>query len=294
MGLELPTFIDYLKETKNASESTVSSYQRDLKKLETYLSDHGVMDVENVTSTNLNSYILYLEKQGLATATVSRNVASMKAFFHYACSKRRIESDPSETIKAPHIEKKLPEILTMEETARLLEQPSVDSPKGLRDKAMLELLYATGMRVSELITMKMNDVNLPLNYLICRDGEKERVIPFGTSARHALEDYLRDGREKLLKGIDSDCLFVNCSGKVMSRQGFWKLIKQYAAKAGITADITPHTLRHSFAAHLVQNGADLKSVQEMLGHSDIATTQVYMNMNVERMRSVYREAHPRS
>ncbi|MDY3249025.1 MAG: site-specific tyrosine recombinase XerD [Candidatus Choladocola sp.] len=294
MGLELPTFIDYLKETKNASESTVSSYQRDLKKLETYLSDHGVVDVENVTSTNLNSYILYLEKQGLATATVSRNVASMKAFFHYACSKRRIESDPSETIKAPHIEKKMPEILTMEETARLLEQPSVDSPKGLRDRAMLELLYATGMRVSELITMKMDDINLPLNYLICRDGEKERVIPFGTSARHALEDYLRVGRDTLLKGRESEYLFVNCSGKVMSRQGFWKLIKQYAAKAGITADITPHTLRHSFAAHLVQNGADLKSVQEMLGHSDIATTQVYRNMNVDRVRSVYREAHPRS
>lgn len=293
MGLELPLFIDYLKETKNASASTVSSYQRDLKKLETYLTEHGISDVEHVTSTNLNSYVLYLEKQGLSTATVSRNVASMKAFFHYVYYKRRIDSDPTETIKAPHIEKRVPGILSMEETVQLLEQPSGTSPKELRDRAMLELLYATGMRVSELISLKMTDLNLILNYVVCSDGEKERVIPFGDNARQALERYLKSGRAQLLKDIDSGYLFVNCSGNVMSRQGFWKLIKQYAAKAGIVADITPHTLRHSFAAHLVQNGADLKAVQEMLGHSDISTTQVYLNMSADRVRRVYREAHPR-
>ena len=293
MGLELPLFIDYLKETKNASASTVSSYQRDLKKLETYLTEHGISDVEHVTSTNLNSYVLYLEKQGLSTATVSRNVASMKAFFHYVYYKRRIDSDPTETIKAPHIEKRVPGILSMEETVLLLEQPSGTSPKELRDRAMLELLYATGMRVSELISLKMTDLNLILNYVVCSDGEKERVIPFGDNARQALERYLKSGRAQLLKDIDSGYLFVNCSGNVMSRQGFWKLIKQYAAKAGIVADITPHTLRHSFAAHLVQNGADLKAVQEMLGHSDISTTQVYLNMSADRVRRVYREAHPR-
>lgn len=293
MGLELPLFIDYLKETKNASASTVSSYQRDLKKLEMYLTEHGISDVEHVTSTNLNSYVLYLEKQGLSTATVSRNVASMKAFFHYVYYKRRIEIDPTETIKAPHIEKRVPGILSMEETVLLLEQPSGTTPKELRDRAMLELLYATGMRVSELISLKMTDLNLILNYVVCSDGEKERVIPFGDNARQALERYLKSGRAQLLKDIDSGYLFVNCSGSVMSRQGFWKLIKQYAAKAGIVADITPHTLRHSFAAHLVQNGADLKAVQEMLGHSDISTTQVYLNMSADRVRSVYREAHPR-
>lgn len=293
MGLELPLFIDYLKETKNASASTVSSYQRDLKKLEMYLTEHGISDVEHVTSTNLNSYVLYLEKQGLSTATVSRNVASMKAFFHYVYYKRRIESDPTETIKAPHIEKRVPGILSMEETVQLLEQPSGTSPKELRDRAMLELLYATGMRVSELISLKMTDLNLILSYVVCSDGEKERVIPFGDNARQALERYLKSGRAQLLKDIDSGYLFVNCSGNVMSRQGFWKLIKQYAAKAGIVADITPHTLRHSFAAHLVQNGADLKAVQEMLGHSDISTTQVYLNMSADRVRRVYREAHPR-
>lgn len=293
MELELPLFIDYLKETKNASDNTVSSYQRDLRKLESYLREHGVEDVENITSTNLNSYVLYLEKQGLSTATVSRNVASMKAFFHYACYQRRIASDPTETIRAPHIEKKMPGILTMEETVRLLEQPSGDSPKALRDRAMLELLYATGMRVSELISLRMSDVNLLLNYVVCRDEEKERVIPFGETAKQSLECYLLKGREKLCKSSEENYLFLNCSGGMMSRQGFWKLLKQYASKAGITADITPHTLRHSFAAHLVQNGADLKAVQEMLGHSDISTTQIYQNMNAERVRRVYRAAHPR-
>lgn len=293
MGIELPLFIDYLKEKKNASESTVSSYRCDLRKLERYLKEHGIEDVQSVTPTNLNSYVLYLERQGLSTATVLRNVASIKAYFHYAYYSRQIERDPTETIKAPHMEKKAPGILSMEETIRLLEQPSGSTPKEQRDRAMLELLYATGVRVTELISMKLEDIRLSLNYVMCRDGEKERVIPFGENARRAVERYLSDGREALLKGAESEYLFVNCSGKMMSRQGFWKLVKKYAQKAGIAADITPHTLRHSFAAHLVQNGADLKSVQEMLGHSDIATTQIYLNMNVERMKSVYRKVHPR-
>lgn len=271
----------------------MSSYQRDLKKLENYLEEHGVEDVESVTATNLNSYVLYLERQGLSSATVSRNVASMKAFFHYACRNHQLADDPTDTIKAPHIEKKMPEILTTEETVRLLDQPSGKSPKELRDKAMLELLYATGMRVTELISIRLCDINLGMNYVICRDEDKERVIPFGDNARTALERYLKDGRLALLKGGMSEYLFVNCSGKVMSRQGFWKLIKQYAARAGIEADITPHTLRHSFAAHLVQNGADLRSVQQMLGHSDIATTQMYVNLNLEKVRRVYTQAHPR-
>ena len=294
MGIELPLFIDYLKVDRNAAESTVSSYQRDLKRLNNYLAEHGIDDVESVTATSLNSYVLYLEKQGLSTATVSRNVASMKAFFHYACRMHKIEQDPTEKIRAPHIEKRMPGILSMEETARLLEQPSGSSPKELRDRAMLELLYATGVRVTELISLKCSDIHMEMSFIVCCDADKERVIPFGEKARTALEHYLADGRASLLKGRESEYLFVNCSGNMMSRQGFWKLVKQYAARAGIACDITPHTLRHSFAAHLVQNGADLKAVQEMLGHSDIATTQVYLNMNVERMRSVYREAHPRS
>ncbi len=293
MGIELPLFIDYLKETRNASESTVSSYQRDLKKLNAYLQEHGIEDVHDVTATNLNSYVLYLEKQGLSSATVSRSVASMRAFFQYACKNRQIDEDPTEKIKAPHIEKKAPEILSVAETARLLEQPSGTSPKERRDRAMLELLYATGMRVSELISVKLSDVQLALEYVVCRDAGKERVIPFGDQARQALEAYLHEGRDALLKGRESEYLFVNCSGMPMSRQGFWKLVKGYASKAGIVADITPHTLRHSFAAHLLQNGADLKAVQEMLGHADIATTQMYLRMGAERLRRVYSEAHPR-
>ncbi|MCD7766311.1 MAG: tyrosine-type recombinase/integrase [Lachnospiraceae bacterium] len=259
MSLELPLFIDYLKEQKNASDSTVDSYQRDLCKLESYLIDHGVDEIGNVTATNLNSYILYLEKQGLSTATVSRNVASMKAFFHYIYRKHEIADDPMEDIKAPHIEKKQPGILSVYETARLLEQPSGDTPKELRDRAMLELLYATGMRVSELISLPLDAVHLNLNYVYCTDGGRERVIPFGDTAKQALDHYLKDGRSALLKGNKCDCLFVNCSGRAMSRQGFWKLVKSYASKAGISSDITPQTLRHSFAAHLLWNGAPLES-----------------------------------
>ncbi len=255
MSLELPLFIDYLKEQKNASDNTVDSYQRDLRRLETYLIDHGIHEVGNVTATNLNSYILYLEKQGLSTATVSRNVASMKAFFHYICRKNEIADDPTETIKAPHIEKKLPGSLSVDEVARLLEQPSGDTPKELRDCAMLELLYATGLRVQELISLSVDAVHLNLNYVVCTEGGKERVLPFGDNAKRALCRYLKNGREALLKGNSSDCLFVNCSGRPMSRQGFWKLVKSYASRAGISSDITPQTLRHSFAAHPLQNGA---------------------------------------
>lgn len=294
MCLELPQFIDYLKEQKNASESTVDSYQRDLKKLDSYLADLGVDQVANVTTTTLNSYILYLEKQGMSTATVSRNVSSMKAFFHYVYRRHEISDDPTEAIRAPHIEKKMPGILSQEETARLLEQPSGDTPKELRDRAMLELMYATGMRVTELILVGMEDVHLGMNYVLCSEGGKERVIPFGDTAKHAVERYLKEGRDRLLKGNESGLLFVNCSGHAMSRQGFWKIVKSYAAKAGITSDITPQTLRHSFAVHLIQNGAPLDSVQAMLGHADLSTTQAaYRDLGVDRVQRVYHASHPR-
>lgn len=281
MGMELPLFIEYLKEEKNASESTVSSYWGDLRKLDQYLQEHGVCDVGDVTSTNLNSYVLYLERQGLSTATVSRNVASMKAFFHFEWYQRRISEDPAASVKAPHIEKKPPEILSIEEMKLLLGQPCQDKPKGQRDRAMLTLLYATGMRVTELVSLRLEDIRPDMGYLVCRDADRERVLPFGEEAKQAVERYLEYGRELLLKGEASEYLFVNCSGKPMSRQGFWKLIKQYASKAGIEADITPHTLRHSFAAHLLRSGADLRFVQERLGHSDIAATQIYLNMEKE-------------
>jgi integrase/recombinase XerD len=226
-------------------------------------------------------------------ATVSRNIASIKAWIHFMMDEGVIKEDITRTLKVPKIEKKIPEIMTMSEVVTLLEQPLGNNPKEIRDKAMLELLYATGIRVTELISLKMEDLNLQMNYIICNDGNKERMIPFGAKARIALMRYLEEVRNEMLADAKSQVLFVNCSGQAMSRQGFWKLIKYYAKKAGITDEITPHTLRHSFAAHLVENGADLRSVQEMLGHSDISTTQIYANMNQNKLREVYKRAHPR-
>lgn len=293
MEQEILGFITYLHNVKKTSTNTELSYKRDLGKMQKYLESQNVEQLERVTETNLNSYILYLEKKGFAAATVSRSIASMKAFFHYCDKELGLIGDPSEKLKSPKIEKKIPEILTMEEVVRLLEQPKGDTPKEVRDKAMLELLYATGIRVSELINLEVSDINLQMNYIVCRDTNKERVIPFGNEARHALIHYLESSRAVMVEDKNSQILFTNCSGQKMSRQGFWKLIKYYAKKAGITADITPHTLRHSFAAHLVENGADLRSVQEMLGHSDISTTQIYATMNHNRIREVYTRAHPR-
>ena len=269
------------------------SYERDLRKMNEYLEAQNVYGVSAVTETNLNAYVMFLEREGRKPATVSRSIASMKAFFHFLEKERRIESDPAWRLKAPKIEKTMPRILTTEEVTLLLEQPSGNTPKELRDKAMLELLYATGIRVSELISLKVSDLNLQMEYVICTDIHKERIIPFGNVAREALTRYMQDGRDHLISQADCPWLFTNCTGGAMSRQGFWKLIKFYGKKAGIESEITPHTLRHSFAAHLISNGADLKSVQEMLGHSDISTTQIYSQMGQGRIREVYLKAHPR-
>ena len=248
----------------------------------------------NVKKEDLEAYVAYMNEQAFAAATISRNIASIKAFFHFLKEEGDITDDISVSLKAPKIEKKMPEILTTDEVVRLLEQPNGNSPKEIRDKAMLELLYATGIRVTELITLKTGEVNLPMSFIVCKDAHKERVIPFGAAAKAALVKYLTEAREQMIEDKTSDVLFANCSGSPMSRQGFWKIIKYYSKKAGITADITPHTLRHSFAAHLVENGADLRSVQEMLGHSDISTTQIYANMNHNHIREVYAKAHPRN
>lgn len=293
MEKAIESFITYLHNVKKTSANTEMSYRRDLMKVKNYMEQQGITDVKKVTATNLNSYVLYLEKNHFSAATISRNIASLKAFYHYLFKEGMVGHDEAEGLHAPKIEKKLPEILSMDEVVRLLEQPSGESAKEIRDKAMLELLYATGIRVTELITLKLGDVNLQMGYIVCRDASKERVIPFGNEAKNALLRYLQETRASMIEDQDSDYLFVNCSGQPMSRQGFWKLIKYYAKKAGIVADITPHTLRHSFAAHLVENGADLRSVQEMLGHSDISTTQIYANMNHNRIREVYAKTHPR-
>jgi len=293
MQREIDSFVNYLHNVKKVSVNTEMSYKRDLNKFALYMSTQGVTDVSKITETMLNSYILYLEDNKFSAATVSRNIACLKSFYHFLFKEAVVTKDISENLRAPKVEKKIPEIMTTNEVVRLLEQPKGGSPKDVRDKAMLELLYATGIRVSELISLKVSDVNLQMGYIIVLDSNKERVIPFGHEAKAALTRYMDDTRKEMLLDKSSDILFVNCSGEPMSRQGFWKLIKFYAKKAGIEADITPHTLRHSFAAHLVENGADLRSVQEMLGHSDISTTQVYANLTHSRIREVYAKAHPR-
>lgn len=290
---EIQKFIQYMREVRKTSENTIISYERDLKKLNQYFSSQGVQRVGQVTVTGLNSYILFLEKQGRKPATISRNIASLKAFFLYLQKEHYVEENIAGGLKAPRVEKKAPSVLTEEETVRLLEQPRGNTPKELRDRAMLELLYATGIRVSELISLQLADINLQMEYLACKEGGKERIVPFGAVAKQAVEKYLKEGRDALVSQEGSNYLFTNCSGQAMSRQGFWKLVKAYGRKAGITGELTPHTLRHSFAVHLVSNGADLHSVQEMLGHADISTTQVYAQLGQDRVREVYAKAHPR-
>lgn len=286
-------FISYLHNVKKTSLNTEMSYRRDLNKLRVYLEGRGIRQPGQIDADSLNDYIYYLEQKHFAAATISRNIASIKAWYLYMLKEKLVECDLAETLKAPRIDKRLPFILTPKEVEKLLGQPIGDNPKELRDKAMLELLYATGIRVTELITLKNSQLNLQMNYIVCHDGTKDRIIPFGLKARQAMLNYLENSRKVMIDDLDSDIIFVNCAGQPMSRQGFWKLIKHYKAKAGIKKDITPHTLRHSFAAHLVENGADLRSVQEMMGHSDISTTQVYANMNHNKLRQVYAKAHPR-
>ncbi len=293
MESAIQAFMSYLHNVKKMSENTRLSYERDLHKFQNFLAELGVCEMSKVSRTNLNSYVLYLEKKKFAPATISRNIASIKAFYHFLYKEKLVDEDISEELKAPKVEKKIPDTLTVAEVDRLLEAPCANTPKELRDKAMLELLYATGIRVSELISLTLPDVNLKMNFVICKDGSRERIIPFGNKARKAVLTYLETARGALVTDDKEEVLFVNCSGRPMSRQGFWKLVKFYTNRAGIEAEITPHTLRHSFAVHLLENGADLHSVQEMMGHSDISTTQIYINKNRNRIREVYTKTHPR-
>ena len=293
MGNHIDAFILYLHNMKNTSENTEMSYRRDLYKVQVFMEKRGISEVDAITKEDVEAYVKSMEDEKFKAATISRNIASLKAFYQYLVKENVVKENVAEDLKAPKIEKKIPEILTTDEVIRLLNQPKGDSAKEIRDKAMLELLYATGIRVSELISLKVSDVNIKMGYIICKDASKERVIPFGREAKNALVKYLGKTREEMISNADREMLFCNCSGEAMSRQGFWKLIKFYAKKADIKSEITPHTLRHSFAAHLVENGADLRSVQEMLGHSDISTTQIYANMNHNHIREVYAKAHPR-
>jgi integrase/recombinase XerD len=281
-----------LKETEKKSENTVLSYERDLRKMADYFESEGITDIERVKKDSLKMYVCWQELEGKKPATISRSIAAMKAFFHYLMREGVLTENLCDDLKAPKIEKHAPVVLSTEDVRSLLAQTRGKSPKEMRDCAMMELLYATGIRVTELITLQLDDVNLQLGYISCGEGKKARIIPYGKMAQKALITYLKDARPQLVGAKERNLLFTNCSGEAMSRQGFWKIIKYYAGKAGITADITPHTLRHSFAAHLVGNGADLQSVQEMLGHADISSTQIYAEFNRRLMRDQYKKARP--
>jgi integrase/recombinase XerD len=295
MNLLLDKFTDYIGSVRKLSDNTVESYCRDIKQYIEYIESKNIHSLKNTNKTTVITYLLYLQKNGRATSTISRSLASIRAFYQYLTSERIIDRDPTVDLESPKVEKKLPTILSGKEVELLLDQPDLNSAKGTRDKSMLELLYATGIRVSELVALDLDDINLELGYLkCCKNNDRERIIPVGTIALEILGKYIRDVRPGLLRGKSETALYVNYKGERLTRQGFWKIIKGYKNKAKINKDITPHTLRHSFAAHLIENGADLKSVQEMLGHSDISTTQVYAQITKNRIKEVYNKAHPRA
>ena len=277
MDEELIRFASFLENERQMAKNTLVSYERDLRQMISWMAGRGVTESGKVTETLLASYVLWLERQGKATTTISRVVASMKSFFAYEQKQGIIGTNPAEGIKAPKVEKKAPTIMTAEEVEAFLAQTRGKTLKKIRDRAMMELLWATGLRVSELIDLKVQDLNFQIGYVICRDEDRERAIPFGREAQDALLTYLSEAREKLLKSGSTDLLFVNISGKAMSRQGFWKIIKFYGDKAGIRKEITPQALRNSFAAHLLKSGADIRSMQAMLGHSDLSVTHAYVS-----------------
>lgn len=293
MQEHIEKFVLYLETTKRASNNTILSYTGDLKYFMKFLENVGIQDISKVNKTNIMSYILELQRIGKTSSTISRNVASVRCFFGYLCKEKVINENPVVGVSCPRVRRKLPIIMSMEEVEKLLAQPKNNDLKGIRDKAMLEVLYATGIRVSELINLKIDNVSLELAMIKCHSENKERIIPIGPKAIQALEKYINKARFIMIRKVSENMLFVNCNGYPMTRQGFWKIIKSYARKAEISPSITPHILRHSFAAHLVQNGADLQSVQEMMGHSDISTTQIYAALNRKRLREVYLKAHPR-
>lgn len=285
-------YILYLRTDKKTADNTVKAYSRDLDKLCGYFAKNKLYDLTRITFTDLNSYILTLERTGSSTATVSRTVSAVKSFFTWLFGIRAISVNPSVKLKAPKTVRTVPEVITVEEMDRLLSAPDRNTVKGIRDSAMLELMYATGMRAGEIIGLSCKDVNPTLRTATLRD-ERQRIIPFGSHAAEALKLYLELSRPKLASGKDNGFLFLNMTGNPMTRQGFWKIIKQYGEAAGLDNRLTPHTFRHSFAAHMIQNGADLRTVQEMLGHADISTTQIYASFADRKTASVYEQTHPR-
>lgn len=284
----------YLTEEKHAQANTINSYVRDLSQFQAWLMADGITDLRKVRKEDVGAYLQHMSGEGKSPATITRSTASIRSFYSYLLRDGSVKANPAKSITAMKVERKYPEILTNKEVELFLEQPKCVNEKGFRDHAMLELLYATGIRVSELIGLNVDDVNLTVGFIRCTSHNKERIIPLYATAVKALREYMESIRPRIIASRDEPALFVNMNGERMSRQGFWKIIKYYQEKAEINKDITPHTLRHSFAVHLLENGADLRSIQEMLGHADISSTQVYTHVIQKQLKEVYNKAHPRA
>ncbi|MEK5441970.1 MULTISPECIES: site-specific tyrosine recombinase XerD [unclassified Fredinandcohnia] len=293
---QLKDYLHYLVVERRLATNTVKSYERDLKKYYQY-----VTKVENITAFNdvnrlhVIHFLKHLKEQGNSSRTLARNIASIRSFHKFLFRDKITDHDPTEQIETPQAERKLPKVLNISEVEALLDAPKLDNPLGIRDKAMLELLYATGLRVSELINLNLADIHLSMGFIRCLGkGNKERIVPLGSVATKALQAYLDNGRAQLVKRKKTDAFFVNHHGNRLTRQGFWKNLKKITKEAQIEKELTPHTLRHSFATHLLENGADLRAVQEMLGHADISTTQIYTHVTKTRLKDVYKTYHPRA
>lgn len=293
MERQLKFFFNFLENDKKLSENTLQSYKRDLKQFKKYIEDCEI-HYNRVKEADIKDYIKEMQEEGKKPSSISRCIASIRSFYQFVLKNKKVKVDPTEHIQSPKIEKRTPSVLTSKEVELLLDQPKDVDLKGIRDKAMLEFAYATGMRVTEIISLDITDVNLEDGFVTCKNGTKQRNIPLGTMSLKALKEYIEEAREILIKNEKEKALFVNINGSRLTRQGFWKIIKYYKEQAHITKEITPHVLRHSFATHLLQNGADLKAIQTMLGHSDISSTQVYMQFQDEGLKNVYRKAHPRA
>ena len=293
MEKQVKLFLDFLKDDKKLSDNTLQSYRRDIEQYEKYVSDNKINYLK-VTEETILEYMEFLREENKKESTISRSLASIRSFYQYLIRVKKIKKDPTMTIESPKINKRTPNILTSKEVELLLDQPKDVDLKGTRDKAMLEFAYATGMRVTEMISLDIDDVKLDEGYVVCRGRSKSRNIPLGSMSLKALKEYIDDARPYLIRDESEEALFVNVNGTRLTRQGFWKIVKYYKEQAHIEKDITPHVLRHSFATHLLQNGADLRSVQEMLGHSDISSTQVYMQFQDPGIKNEYKKAHPRA
>ena len=293
MEKQVKLFLEFLQNDKKASENTLQSYRRDIVYFNKYLESNN-LNYAKIKEEDIKDYIEHLQEVGKKPSTISRSLASIRSFYQFLVKNKKVKQDPTSHIQSPKIEKRVPSVLTAQEVELLLDQPKDVDLKGTRDKAMLEFAYATGMRVTEIISLDIDDVKLDEGYVVCHSGSKQRNIPLGTLSLKALKEYIEEARPVLIRDESVKALFVNVNGQRLTRQGFWKIVKYYKEQAHITKDITPHVLRHSFATHLLQNGADLKAIQTMLGHSDISSTQVYMQFQDNGLKNVYKKAHPRA